>query len=107
MNHLSNLQYSFDSKKTQIRVSSLGKGSESHAFEKILKCLLIACSLPKNNTESALVNAKVKRFFKWVTQYFTMIFICKNGKLKHNLINEITPLVFLENICDFLYYNML
>jgi hypothetical protein len=30
----------------------LGKGSESHAFEKILKCLLIACSLPKTNPET-------------------------------------------------------
>ena len=42
----------FDSKKSQIKVSVLGRGSESHAFEKILKCLLIACSLPKNNPET-------------------------------------------------------
>jgi hypothetical protein len=42
----------FDSKKSQTRVSSLGKGSESHAFEKILKCLLIACSLPKTNADT-------------------------------------------------------
>ncbi len=27
--------------------------------------------------------------------------------MKHNLINEISSLVFIENICDFLYYNML
>lgn len=36
-----------------------------------------------------------------------MIYICKNGKLKSNLVDEINPLLFLENICDFLYYNML
>ena len=53
------------------------------------------------------MNAKVKKFFKWVTQYFTLIYICKNGKLRENLVNEISPLFFIENICDFLYFNML
>eukprot|EP00347_Sterkiella_histriomuscorum_P010775 403374964 len=96
----------FDTKQTQIKVSALGKASESHAFEKILKCLLIACSLPKDNPETKVVHGKVKKFFKWVTQYFTLIYICKNGKLRENLVNEISPLVFMENICDFLYFNL-
>jgi hypothetical protein len=35
-----------------------------------------------------------------------LVCICKNGKLKENLPNEISPLVFFDNICEFLYYNI-
>ena len=49
---LSFIIYSFDSNKSQMRVSYSGKGCENHAFEKILKSLLIACSLPKNNPDT-------------------------------------------------------
>lgn len=65
-----------------MRISSSGKGCENHAFEKILKSLLIACSLPKNNPDTEKLNKKVKDFLIWVTQYFTLVYICKNGKLK-------------------------
>lgn len=101
------LTCSFDSTKSYPKVSALGRGSEAHAFEKILKSLLIACSLPKTLPETQKVQRKVKKFFAWVSQYFALVFICKNGKLRECLANEITPLLFVENICDFLYFNML
>jgi len=52
------------------------------------------------------VYQKVKKFLKWVSQYFTLVYVCKNGKLQQNLLNEINPLVFIDNICDFLYFNI-
>jgi hypothetical protein len=85
----------------------MNRGSEIHGFEKILKSLLIASSIPKNNAETTLIHAKIKKFFKWVTQYFTLIYICKNGKLKETLPNEVSPLTFFDNICEFLYFNVL
>lgn len=85
----------------------MSRGAETHGFEKILKSLLIASSIPKNNPETELIHSKVKKFFKWVTQYFTLIYISKNGKLKENLQNEISPLSFFDNVCEFLYFNVL
>ena len=77
--------YSFDSKRPQTKVSNISRGAETHSFEKIIKSFLIASSIPKNNPETQIIHQKVKKFFHWVTQYFTFLFICKNGKLKENL----------------------
>lgn len=44
---------------------------------------------------------------KWVTQYFTLIYICKNKTLTQpTQIDEINPLIFIDYICEFLYYNI-
>jgi hypothetical protein len=53
-----------------------------------------------------VIHRKVETFYKWVAQYFTLVSICKNGKLRENLPNEISPLIFLDNICEFLYFNV-
>lgn len=43
-------------------------GSESHVFEKILRCLVIACSsLPIHTPEYEAVALEHKKFMKWVT----------------------------------------
>lgn len=99
--------YSFDSSKSQTRVSNLSRGAEIHGYEKILKSLLIASSIPKNNPDTQLIHKKVKKFFNWITQYFTLVCICKNGKLKENLPTEISPMIFFDNICEFLYFNVM
>ncbi len=41
----------------------MSRGAELHGFEKILKSLLIASSIPKNNQETQIVYQKVKNFF--------------------------------------------
>ena len=46
------LSFSFDSSKAQSRLSNMSRGAQSHSFEKILKSLLIASSIPKNNPET-------------------------------------------------------
>jgi hypothetical protein len=57
-------------------------GSESHVFEKILRCLIIGCSsLPVSPPEFEAVAKEHTAFMKWVTQYFTLIYICKNKSL--------------------------
>lgn len=85
----------------------MARGAEQHGFEKILKSLLIASSIPKNSPDTEIIHAKVKKFFNWITQYFTLIAICKNGHLKESLPNEISPLSLFDNICEFLYYNLI
>lgn len=97
----------FDTRRAQTKISIMSRGAEFHGFEKILKSLLIASSIPKNNPETQLVHQKVKKFFSWITQYFTLICICKNGKLKENLPTEISPLIFFDNICEFLYSSII
>lgn len=43
-------------------------GSESHVFEKILRCLIIGCSsLPINTPELEAVAEEHTNFMKWVT----------------------------------------
>lgn len=43
----------------------------------------------------------------WVTKYFTLIYICKNGTLTQpNEFDEINPLLFIEYIVEFLYFNV-
>ncbi len=85
----------------------MSRGSESHGFEKILKSLLIASSIPKNGKETTQIYQKIKNLLQWITQYFTFICIFKNGKLKENLPNEISPLTFIDNICEFLYFSVI
>ena len=61
------ITYSFDSRRTQTKINNMSRGQESHGFEKILKSLLIASSIPKNNPDTSVIHRKVKRFFKWVS----------------------------------------
>lgn len=42
----------FDSGRRHNHGSFLARGSEAHAFEKILRSLLFACSLPEDNPET-------------------------------------------------------
>ncbi len=73
---------SFDARKPQEPISQMTHGSESHVFEKILRCLIIGCSsLPTSTPEFAAVQKKHLNFMKWVTEYFTLIYICKNKTL--------------------------
>ena len=84
----------------------MARGSEQHGFEKILKSILIASTIPKTYVEAKVFREKIKKFFNWVTQYFTLIYICKNGKLNECLANEINPLIFIDDLCEFLYFNV-
>lgn len=44
---------------------------------------------------------------KWVTKYFTLIYLAKNGSLtKPCAPDEINPVLFIEYICEFLYFNV-
>ena len=43
---------------------------------------------------------------KWVTRYFTLIYICKNGNLQSTMVDEINPILFIDYIDQFLYYNI-
>jgi len=54
------------------------RGSESHVFEKILRSLIIGCVHMPELGEHA--NESIN-LLKWVTKYFTLIYICKNGLL--------------------------
>ena len=83
-------------------------GSESHVFEKILRCLIIGCSsLPTNTPENKKVQEEHIDFMAWVTKYFTLIYICKNGTLTQPCyIDEINPVLFIEYIVEFLYFNV-
>lgn len=43
---------------------------------------------------------------KWVTQYFTLLYICKDGQLQQSREDEVNPMKFLETISAFLLYNL-
>ena len=45
----------FDSSRRRNHGSFMARGSEAHAFEKILRSLLFACSLPKDNPDTLKV----------------------------------------------------
>ena len=96
----------FDSSRRHNHGSFMARGSEAHAFEKILRSLLFACSLPQDNPDTLKVRQKVLKFMKWVTQYFTLLYVCKNGKLMQSREDEVNPLKFLETISAFLLYNL-
>ena len=96
----------FDSSRRHNHGSYTARGSEAHAFEKILRSLLFACSLPKDNPDTLKVLEEVLKFMKWVTQYFTLLYICKDGKLQQSREDEVNPLKFLEAISAFLLYNL-
>lgn len=75
-------QLAFNATEKQIFVKQMTRGSESHIFEKILRCLIFGCySLPSTTPEHKKVQRKHTQFMKWVTKYFTLIYICKNGQL--------------------------
>jgi hypothetical protein len=102
------LNKSFDAKQDQDPISQMTRGSESHVFEKILRCLIIGCSsLPFNTPELKAVQEEHVDFMNWVTKYFTLIYICKNGTLQQPCApDEINPVLFIEYICEFLYFNI-
>ena len=41
---------------------------------------------------------------KWITQYFTLIYVIKNGSLTTTMVDEINPLVFVDMIVELLYH---
>jgi hypothetical protein len=45
----------------------MARGSEQHGFEKILKSILIASTIPKTYVEVKVFRKKIKKFFDWVT----------------------------------------
>lgn len=96
----------FDSSRRHNHGSFTARGSEAHAFEKILRSLLFACSLPKENPDTLRVREEVLKFMKWVTQYFTLLYVCKDGCLQQSREDEVNPLKFLEAISAFLLYNL-
>ena len=96
----------FDSSRRHNHGSYTARGSEAHAFEKILRSLLFTCSLPKDNPDTLKVREEVLEFMKWVTQYFTLLYVCKDGRLQQSREDEVNPLKFLEAISAFLLYNL-
>jgi len=52
------------------------------------------------------VREEVLKFMKWVTEYFTLLYICKDGRLQQSREDEVNPLKFLEAISAFLLYNL-
>ena len=96
----------FNSNRRQNNGCFLARGSEAHAFEKILRSLLFACSLPEDNPDTLKVRQKAMEFMKWVTQYFTLLYVCKNGRNTVSKDDEVNPLKFLETISAFLLYNL-
>ena len=43
---------------------------------------------------------------KWITQYFTLIYVIKNGNLTTTMVDEINPLVFVDMIVELLYHHI-
>jgi hypothetical protein len=41
---------------------------------------------------------------KWVSKYFTLIYIVRNGQLMHTQADEINPLLFIELLNYFFFY---
>ena len=41
---------------------------------------------------------------KWITHYFTLIYVIKNGSLTTTMVDEINPLVFVDMIVELLYH---
>ena len=41
---------------------------------------------------------------KWITHYFTLIYVIKNGSLATTMVDEINPLVFVDMIVELLYH---
>ena len=47
---------------------------------------------------------KQNNFLKWMTKYFTLIYIVKNEQLTCTFVDEINPLVFVDMIVELLYH---
>jgi hypothetical protein len=71
------------------------RGSESHTFEKILRYMFASCNSYNNAKSKQPYKKEHIRFMKWVSKYFTLIYIVKNGKLTHTDEDEINPLLFI------------
>ena len=82
----------------------MGRGCESHAFVKLLRCIIMSYKAYSTTPEEHKKQQKKQNdFMKWITQYFTLIFVCKNGSLSHSMVDEINPLVFIDLIVEVLY----
>jgi hypothetical protein len=77
------------------------RGSESHTFEKILRYMFAFCT---TSSTSKTASKKHIRFMKWVSKYFTLIYIVRNGQLMHTQADEINPLLFIELLNYFFFY---
>ena len=83
----------------------MGRGCESHAFVKLLRCAIMGYkALSTTPDEFKKMQKKQNNFLKWMTQYFTLIYIIKNGQLSSTMVDEINPLVFIDMIVELLYH---
>ena len=72
-------------------------------FEKLVRNLMMACSIPKEGENSPEIQKKAKKFMKFLTRHITLILIVKNGTLSQQVINELNPTSLFDRINDFLY----
>ena len=72
-------------------------------FEKLVRNLMMACSIPKEGENSPEIQKKTKKFMKFLTRHITLILIVKNGTLSQQVINELNPTSLFDRINDFLY----
>ena len=83
----------------------MGRGCESHAFVKLLRCAIMGYkALSSTPAEHKKQQKKQNNFLKWMTQYFTLIYIVKNEQLTNTMVDEINPLVFIDMIVELLYH---
>ena len=72
---------SFEPRAKQIKVSPIERNSDHHMFEKLVRNLMMACSIPKEGENSPEIQKKAKKFMKFLTRHITLILIVKNGTL--------------------------
>ena len=71
--------FTFNARKKQIFVSQMGRGCERHSFVKLLRCAIMGYkALSSTPPEFKKLQKKQNNFLKWMTQYFTLIYIIKN-----------------------------
>ena len=95
----------FNAREKQIFVSQMSRGCESHAFVKLLRCSIMSYKALSTTPEDLKKQqSKQNKFMKWITQYFTLIYIIKNGNLQTTMVDEINPLVLVDMIVELLYH---
>ena len=83
----------------------MSRGVESHAFVKLLRCAIMSYkALSTTSEEFKKQQRKQNEFMKWIIQYFTLIYICKNGQLSTTMVDEINPLLLVDMIVELFYH---
>jgi hypothetical protein len=96
--------FKFNGREKQIFVSQMGRGCESHAIAKIIRCAIMGYKALSATPEPyKKLQKKHNNFMKWITKYFTLIYICKNGQLTSYMVDEINPLVLVDMIVELLF----